>query len=142
MRLVLDTNVMVAAIRSSGGASHRLLAAALTHELTLVASVPLMIEYQAVMTRLEHLTVSGLSAADIDVLLDAVASVAEPVRLAFLWRPIVKDPDDDMVFETAVNGRAEAIVTFNTRDFAHAGLAFGIDVLTPSATLKKLEKLT
>ena len=78
-----------------------------------------MIEYQAVMTLLEHLTASRLSAEDVEALLDAVAAVAEPVRLAFLWRPAVPDPDDDMVLEAAVNGQAE-IVTFNVRDFGNA----------------------
>lgn len=102
MRLILDTAAMVAAIRSDAGASRRLLLAALERRFTLLASVPLMIEYQAAMTRAEHLKASGLSADDVDVLLDAVAAVVEPVRLAFLWRPAARDPDDDMVLEAAV----------------------------------------
>ena len=79
----------------------------------MLASVPLLIEYQAVMSRREHLAASRLSAADVEALLDAVAAVAEPVLLVFLWRPALPDPDDDMVLETGVNGRANAIVTFN-----------------------------
>ena len=50
-------------------------------------------------------------------MLDAVAFVAEPVRLTFLWRPGLRDADDDMVLEAAVNGQADAIVTFNHLDF-------------------------
>lgn len=139
MRLILDTAAMVAAIRSDAGASRRLLVAGLERRLTLLASVPLMIEYQAVMTRPEHLKASRLSVEDVNVLLDAVAAVAEPVRLAFLWRPAVRDPDDDMVLEAAVNGRADAIVTFNIRDFGKVAEGFGVEVLLPGEAVGRLE---
>src|SRR5712691_5628297 len=101
MRLVLDTATMVSAIRSDVGASRRLLVAALEgHQIALLVSVPLLIEYQAVMTRPEHLRAARLSSREVETLLDAVAAVAEPVRLAFLWRPTLPDADDDMVLET------------------------------------------
>jgi len=87
------------------------------------------------MTRGEHLRAARLSASDVGVLLDAIAAIAEPVRLAFLWRPVLADIDDDMVLETAVNGRADAIVTFNKRDFIPAGEQFGIAVLSPAETV-------
>jgi predicted nucleic acid-binding protein len=74
----------------------------------------------------------------VGVLLDAVASVSEPVRPAFLWRPSLRDADDDMVLEVAVNGRANAIVTFNRRDFLPATERFGIEVLSPGATIERL----
>jgi putative PIN family toxin of toxin-antitoxin system len=138
MRLVLDTATMVAAIRSDAGASRRLLVAALEQRFVLLASVPLLIEYQAVMTRPEHLSASGLSADNVEAVLDAVASVAEPVRLAFLWRPTLRDADDDMVLEAAVNGQADAIVTFNRRDFEPVYKRFGIAVLSPGETLERL----
>lgn len=142
MRLVLDTAVLVAAIRSDAGASRWLLRAVLErrHRLTLLVSVPLLIEYEAVMTRAEHLTASGLSAADVGVLLDAVAVVAEPVRLAYLWRPTLQDVDDDMVLEVAVNGRAAGIITFNLRDFGLTAEQFGIAVMAPGEAVKRLEK--
>lgn len=140
MRLILDTAAMVAAIRSDRGASRRLLVSALQRRWTLLASVPLMIEYQAVMTRPEHLQASRLSAEDVEALLDAVAVVAEPVRLAFLWRPALRDADDDMVLEAAVNGGADAIVTFNLRDFGKVAGRFGVEVLSPGEALRRLEK--
>lgn len=98
MRLVLDTAAMVAAIRSDRGASRWLLQSALERQrgLTLLVSVPLLIEYEAVMTRVEHLKAAGLSAADVEVLLDAIAAIAEPVRLAYLWRPALPDANDDI----------------------------------------------
>lgn len=140
MRLVLDTATMVAAIRSDAGASRRLLVAGLERRVTLLASVPLMIEYQAVMTRPEHLKASGLLVEDVDVLLDTVAAVIEPVRPAFLWRPAASDPDDDMVIETAVNGQADAIVTFNIRDLKGSGERFRVEVLTPGQAWNRVEK--
>jgi predicted nucleic acid-binding protein len=139
---VLDTAAIVAAMRSDAGASRWLLRSALERRrgLVLLVSVPLLIEYEAVMMRREHLSVSGLSAADVDVLLDALAAVAEPVRLAYLWRPVLPDPDDDMVLETAINGRADGIVTFNLRDFGEGLEQFGIPVFSPGEAVRRLEK--
>lgn len=127
------------AIDSDAGAIRRLLVAALERRFTLLASVPPMVEYQAIMTRPEHLEASGLSADEVNVLLDAVAAVGEPVRLAFLWRPALRDPDDDMVLEAAVNGRADPIVTFNVRDFREVAVRFGVKVLAPGEAWKALE---
>jgi putative PIN family toxin of toxin-antitoxin system len=139
MRLVLDTAILVAGIRSDAGASRQLLRAALQRRATLLISVPLAIEYEAVLTRPEHLTAARLSAEDVELVIDTLIAVAEPVRLAFLWRPAVRDPDDDMVLETAVNGRADAIVTFNLRDFGQAARRFGIDTLSPGAAMRRWE---
>lgn len=137
MRVVLDTSAMVAAIRSNAGASRRLLAAALERQITLIASVPLMIEYEAVMTRAEHLQASALSRTDIGMLLDAVAAVAEPTPLRFRWRPVARDPADDMIVETAVNGSADVIATFNARDFPNVTKLFGVEGLSPGDTWKR-----
>ena len=115
-----------------------MLVAALERRFTLLVSVPLLVEYQAVMTRAEHLAASKLSADDVSLLLDAVAAVCTPVRLAFLWRPTLRDSDDDMVLEAAVNGQAHAIVTFNRRDFSPAIEKFGIEVLSPGAAVERL----
>ncbi len=138
MRVVLDTSILVAAIRSDAGASRRLLLDVLERKVVALASVPLMIEYEAVMTRPEHLAASGLSAEDVGILLDAIAAVLEPVKLDFLWRPTLKDADDDMVLEVAVNGRADAIVTFNIRDFSSHAERFGVAVQSPQEAIKIL----
>ncbi len=139
MRLVLDTDVMVAAIRSDSGASRKLLNAALDGRFELVVSTNLLIEYEAVMTRPMHLEASGLNAAEIGVLLDAVAAICHPVRLAFHWRPQLRDSDDDMVLETAINGSAAALVTFNTKDFASAMNKFEIEIWKPGHAVHMLE---
>ena len=130
---------MVAALRSDAGASRRLLVAALERRFAPLVSVALLIEYEAVMTRPEHLAVAGVSADEVGALLDAVALVAEPVRLAFLWRPMLPDADDDMVLEAAVNGGADAIVTMNRRDFVRVAESFGIQVLSPGEAAARLE---
>jgi putative PIN family toxin of toxin-antitoxin system len=140
MRLVVDTVVMVAAIRSDAGASRWVLVAGLDRRFTMLVSVPLMVEYEAVMTRHQHLAASRLSVEEVGALLDAVAAVAEPIRLEFLWRPLLSDPKDDMVLETAVDGNADAIVTFNHRHFVSTTKRFGIAVLSPAEVMHQMEK--
>ncbi|MFZ0275479.1 MAG: PIN domain-containing protein [Candidatus Sulfotelmatobacter sp.] len=80
---VLDTDVMVAAFRSDRGASRQLLLAALNRQFELLLSIPLMLEYEAVLTRAQHLAASGLSSSEVGRVLDDLAAVARPVRLAF-----------------------------------------------------------
>jgi len=138
VRLVLDTATLVASLRSDQGASHRLLAAGLRRRFTVLASVPLLLEYEAVLTRPEHLDAAGLTRDEVSVLLDAVAAVADPVTLHFVWRPHLDDPNDDMVLETAVNGHADLIATFDLRHFGAAARRFGIEALLPGACLRRL----
>jgi putative PIN family toxin of toxin-antitoxin system len=138
-RTVLDTDVIVAAVRSDRGASRALLVAALARRYPLLASVPLMLEYEAVVTRPEHLEAARISSTDATVLLDAIATIAEPIRISFLWRPMLTDPADDLVLETAVNGRADAVVTFNRRDFVPAAARFGLKILAPADAVRQLE---
>jgi predicted nucleic acid-binding protein len=102
------------------------------------AAVALFLEYEAVLTRPEHLAKAGITVAEAELVLDMLAAVAEPVEPHFLWRPRLRDADDDMVLEAAVNGRAEAIATFNARDFAGVADEFGIALLTPNAILRRM----
>lgn len=139
---VLDTDVIVAALRSDRGASRQLLLAALNEQFELLLSVPLVLEYEAVLTRPQHLAACGLSISEVGLVLDDLAAVARPVRLAFRWRPALSDPDDDMVLETALNGNASAIVTFNQRDFARVGGDFNCAVILPAAALQEIRSLS
>ncbi len=120
------------------GASGEILRLAYRRKITLLASVGLFIEYEAVLKRPEHLKGAAMSEDDVDGALDAIASFIEPVETFFLWRPKLRDADDDMVLEAAVNGHADAIVTFNIRDFAAAGPEFGIPALLPGDVLRRL----
>jgi len=81
---------------------------------------------------------AGLSAHEVVEYLNAVVDLVEPVEIWFLWRPQLRDAGDEMVLEAAINGRADAIATFNLRDFGPAQTRFGIEVLTPSGVLKRL----
>jgi len=135
---VLDTDVMVAALRSDRGASRQLLLAALNRRFELLLSVPLILGYEAVLTRPQHLAACGLSRAEVGRVFDDLAAVARPVRLAFRWRPRLSDPDDDMVLETAINGSATAIVTFNQRDFAPGTKGFSCAVILPATALQQI----
>lgn len=131
IRLVLDTATIVHAFRSRRGASSRILAAVARKRIVALASVSLFVEWEAVLKRPDQRAVSGLDLAGIDEALADLAALLEPVQLHFLWRPQTRDPDDDLVLETAVNGRADAIVTWNIRDLAAAAHRFGIPVVTP-----------
>lgn len=138
-RTVLDSDVFVAAVRSDRGASRVLLTAALEARYPVLASVPLMLQYESVLTRPEHLEAAGISAPDVQVLLDAFAIVAEPIRISYLWRPVVPDPGDDLVLETAVNGHADVVVTFNRRDFEPVTARFGLQILAPADAVGLLD---
>lgn len=132
MRVAFDTDVIIAARRSRSGASNALLRAWRAGEIEAVASVPMMLEYEAVMTRPQQLEAMGMSVQEVNAFLDDLAALLLPVLPYFLWRPRLRDPDDEMVFDAAVNGGAEAIVTFNKRDYLPAATQFRIQILTPS----------
>lgn len=137
MRVVLDTNVIVSAFLSKRGASNRVLVRAADGKFEMLASTPLFLEYEEVLKRPEHRLEHGMSIEQIDLALRSLASIAVPVEVRFLWRPQTKDPDDEMVLEAAINGRAGRIVTFNVSDFA-AARQFGVGVVTPGEFLKEV----
>ena len=134
----MDADAIVAAMRSPKGASAALLRAARTGRVVLLASVPLCIEYESVCNRPEHVAAAGFRPLDVTIFLDALVSLTEPVDTWFLWRPQLRDPGDKLVLEVAVNGQANAIVTFNRRDFKGGANRFGIDILLPADALRKI----
>jgi putative PIN family toxin of toxin-antitoxin system len=140
VRLVLDTDVVVAAMRSPTGASAAILRSIRAGAATLLLSVPLAIEYEAVCQTAEHRLASGLTVRETDIFVTAVIAMAEPVVMRFLWRPQLRDPNDEMVLEAAVNGRADALVTFNLRDFGDAPARFGVELLLPRAAIVRIRK--
>ena len=125
-------------MRSPGGASAALLRAVQHSESVPLVSVALMLEYESVCGRAAHVLASGLISQEVRVYLDALAFLAEPVEIHYRWRPQLRDAGDEMVLETAVNGSADALVTFNRRDFENAASQFGIEVLLPAEALGRI----
>jgi putative PIN family toxin of toxin-antitoxin system len=139
-RVVLDTSVVVAAIRSRSGGANALLRLIGQRQLVLLATPPLFLEYEDVLKRAEHRLAHGLPIAAIDEFLAELAALIEPVEVHFQWRPQSRDPNDEMVIEAAINGRADALVTYNVSDFVNFGTRFKIAVLTPAEFLKKVKR--
>lgn len=134
--MVLDTNVIVAALRSSRGASFAVLSRVGTGRFEHVVSVALVLEYEAA---LKHPRAGArLKTAEVDDILDYLCSTGVRQRIDFLWRPALPDPGDDLVLEVAVNGGGDTIVTFNVRDFSGAD-RFGVGIQTPQVFLRSLE---
>lgn len=136
LRVVLDTNVIVAGLRSRNGASFQVLKRVGRGQFDLILSVPMVLEYEDAAKR--NARSVGLLVADVDDILDYMCHVGEHREIYFLWRPFLRDPSDDMILEAAVEGGCEFIVTHNVKDFE--GIErFGLEVLTPGAFLWKLE---
>ena len=108
----------------------------------LAANVALVLEYEAVCSRLEHLSAAGLTTPEVQRFVDGVAALIHPVTSHFVWRPQLQDPGDEMVLEAAVNGMADTIVTFNQRDYGTVPRRFGVKILLPRDVLVALQKGT
>jgi len=135
IRAVVDTNVLIAALRSSSGASYQILLAADRGDFQMALSVPLLAEYDDVSARPDM----GITipASAVDAIIRRIAMVAHRQQIYFLWRPILPDAKDDMVLEVAIASGATHIVTFNRKDFRLAA-QFGITVLTPADFIRLL----
>lgn len=138
MKVVLDTDVVVAAMRSPKGASAELIRMARRQELTLAASVSLMMEYEAVCLRDEHWAAAGLDHRQVMTFLDAIAAFVNPVKVHFLWRPQLRDPADELVLEAAVNADADALISFNIRHFKVAVGKFNFRLALPGDSLRSI----
>jgi putative PIN family toxin of toxin-antitoxin system len=133
-QVVIDTNVLISALRSREGASFKLLSLVGTDKFTVNISVALLLEYEEAAKRQKRETV--LTSHDIDDILDYLCSVATRREIFFLWRPFLRDREDDLVLELAVEASCDFIVTYNKRDFEGAE-KFGIRVVTPKEFLEE-----
>lgn len=139
-RVVLDTSVLVAGLRSRNGAANRLIVAAGQRRIVPMASTALFLEYEDVLKRPEHLAAMGLDVSAVNRFLAALATAIEPVPVYYRWRPQLADPSDELVLEAAINGFADALITHNVKDFQRAEKAFGIPVLAPHDALRELNR--
>ena len=134
MKIVIDTNVLVAALRSSRGASFKLVSVLPSDEFSIAISVPLVLEYEDALKRLES---SAITEQDIGNFVDFLCKIGNHQKIFFLWRPFLPDPSDDHVLEVAVAAGCDAIVTYNKRDFK--GIErFGLRVLDPRELLSEI----
>ena len=137
--VVLDTNVLVAGLRSRLGASFRLISLIGEGKFGINLSVPLVLEYEEVLIRQQRDL--GLTTSDVDDFLDYLCSVANLHEVYFLWRPHLRDPKDEMILELAVKARCEYIVTYNERDFRGVQ-KFGIQTMTAREFLETIKELS
>ncbi|HWS70666.1 MAG TPA: putative toxin-antitoxin system toxin component, PIN family [Thermoanaerobaculia bacterium] len=134
-RVVLDTSVLVAGIRSRRGASFQLIQRAGLGVFEIALSVPLVLEYEDAMLR--HAVAAGLTTSDVRDVIDYLCSVAVRQEIFYLWRPLLRDPGDDLVLELAVAAGCDAIVTHNIRDFRGID-RFGLRLLNPGEFLDQV----
>jgi putative PIN family toxin of toxin-antitoxin system len=137
-KLVIDTNILVAATRNRLGPSFALMQIIRLGQGKMCCSPALFLEYEDVLKRPNQLAACGLLGSDIDSILNELAGIIEPVTTHYQWRPQLRDPSDEMVLEAAVNAQAHAIVTYNLRDFGPSKL-FGIPVLNPEQTFQEFK---
>jgi putative PIN family toxin of toxin-antitoxin system len=133
--VIIDTNVFVAGVRSRHGASFAVLHLALTDRIHFGVSVSLAAEYEDVLIR--HLEHTAFTAHEMDSFIDAIYYAANFIEVHYLWRPFLKDPDDDHVLEVAVAAQSKYIITHNLKDFEGIG-RFGIKALSPADYLKEI----
>jgi putative PIN family toxin of toxin-antitoxin system len=135
-RIVIDTNVIVSAFRSKRGASYALFMLLGTDQFVPCVSVPLVIEYEKLLSDKKHS--SSFTKSEIAAVLDYLCSVSEHTRIYYLWRPLLHDSKDDMILELAVASKSDFIVTFNINDFQGAKERFAIKAITPGEFLRKI----
>jgi putative PIN family toxin of toxin-antitoxin system len=132
-QIILDTNVLVAALKSRKGASFKLLSLIDSGKFEVNLSVPLFLEYEDVLKRKDMLP--HLAMEDIDNVLDYICKQGNRKKIFYLWRPFLKDPKDDFVLELAVEAGCDYIITYNLKDFEGIN-KFGVKAITPKEFLK------
>jgi putative PIN family toxin of toxin-antitoxin system len=135
-KLVIDTNVIVASLRSVKGASAALMLHVAEKRIKPLLTVALVLEIESVLCRPEQLAASGLTLKLVQGFVDELCGLSEPVQIHFAWRPMLHDAADEMVLEAAVNGQADALVTFNLKDFLPAASSLGMEVIAPVTALR------
>ncbi len=136
--MVLDTDVLVSGFISPEGASRQLILDALDERFALLLSTSLLVEYEAVLRRPQHLKRARATDADVPQILDALAGICVPVILDYKWRPTGAHADDELVIETAINGHADAVATFNLKDMRDAAVRFGFRAPLPGPLIRSM----
>lgn len=133
LEIVVDTNVLVAALRSKRGAASLFFRSLDDERWQVNVSNPLLLEYEEVLKRDEMR--KFISHDEVDDLIDALCSISAYQKIFYLWRLMVRDPNDAFVFELAVRANVDFLITFNTEDFPQA-VEFGVKLATPREFLE------
>jgi len=140
LQVVIDTNVLIAALQSKVGASFNLLRRIGTGQFVINLSVPLCLEYESVAKRIVAEKQLPLTNGDIEELIEMLTQAANLWQIRFLWRPFLPDPNDEMLLELAFTANCDFIVTYNLRDFRGVKENFGIEVITPKQFIQWLDQ--
>lgn len=140
LRVVFDTNVLASGLRSNAGASFAVLRAVAEKRIRPLVTTALFLEYESVLKRPEQRTAHGFTVQEIDSLMTEFAALSQAVEVHFLWRPMLSDLKDELVLEAAVNGRADALVTHNIRDFSAVFNRFNLDIIRPADLVERLRR--
>jgi putative PIN family toxin of toxin-antitoxin system len=140
LKVVLDTSVLIAALRAGSGVSAEALVRILRLDVRLLLSYALLCEYRDVALRPDQLRAFQLTAKEVEEVISQVEELAEPLPFAESYRPLSPDPNDDLVLEAAINGRADLVVTHNIRHLREAAARFKIEVVTPPEFLQLLRR--
>ncbi len=134
-KVVIDTNIIVSALRSRNGYSFKLLSIIDDERFQVFISIPVILEYEDAIKR--EKSIIKLKKNEIDDVLDYISLIAEKRKIYYLWRPYLKDRKDDMFLELAVESESDYIITYNKRDFE--GIEkFGIRIIKPKEFLKEI----
>jgi len=109
-------------------------------DIQLLVSAALAIEYEAKCLSPDQMSAAGIKRQKAEEFLDTLIAASIPIDCHFLWRPQLRDPGDEMVLETAINGQAQGLVTFNRRDFMNAPERFGVSLMLPREALVEVAK--
>jgi putative PIN family toxin of toxin-antitoxin system len=147
MKIVIDTNVFLSSLFSKNGASHKLVLWIVnqyknSHKKYNVISNTLVTEYEDVLTREKNIEkFKNFSIYDVKEFIDGICLISNHQKINFLWRPFLRDSNDDMVLEVAFNSRADYIVTHNIKDFKGVKENFNIEIITPKEFLLKIGEI-
>jgi putative PIN family toxin of toxin-antitoxin system len=140
VRIVFDTSSLITALRSNRGAAAEILRLVLLGDLTILMDYKIAAEYRDVALRPEHLAASRQTSSKVLTLIEALEELAEPIHVSVKPPPLSSDPNDDMILDVAINGRADVLVTQNIKHFRASGKKYGIHVFSPVELLAALRK--
>ena len=132
--IVIDTNVIISALKSNKGASFKLISLLTENKFKINISVPLILEYEEIIKR--EINSKIINKNDIESFIDYICYIGNPTKIYYLWRPFLKDPKDDMILELAFTSNSDYIITYNLKDFSEVYSNFKIKSIIPKDFLK------